>query len=520
MGANPPFPKRLKVKLLAIVGVTFLALIVPGIWLLLFTTSLADEELLASRIGNLTARTALAVERHAAYGNPFLARDLLSPLAADRAFLCAELSKGDAAPTAAIPSSQGCPKSLEGLEIRIPASKDARWTLRVMFTDKELKETRRFEYVIGVSAIAVAILAALIAVAFGFYFLVDRPLRRLLASIRESSHSGELQPVSWSSRDEMGLVVQAYNAMIERERQREQTLRSVNEELRRSEADLSDLNRDLEDRVRERTRELEIAKKAAEFANMSKTRFLRAMSHELRTPLNAIIGFSDIMAHGTLGKLENERYQEFSVDIRDSGRHLLKIINELLDIARIEAGQDSLEEEIISADALVTEAVRLVKPLADDRGIALSRSQIDPELVLDIDATKMKQVLLNLLGNAVKYTPSGGTVKAIVALRPRHGEARQGGIEFHISDTGNGIPQDQIPKALTAFERLDDEITAAQSGTGLGLPLAQMMVELHGGTLTLESEVGVGTTVSVWLPANRVGYLRSELDDLKIGHAG
>lgn len=520
MGANPPFPKRLKVKLLAIVGVSFLALIVPGIWLLLFTTSLADGELLASRIGNLTARTALAVDRHAAYSNPFLARDLLSPLAADRAFLCAEITNSAGSPVTALPSSQGCPKSLQGMEIRVPASRDGEWTLRVMFTDRELRETRRFEYMIGVSAIAVAIVAALVAVAIGFYFLVDRPLKSLLSSIRESSDSGELQTVPWTGRDEMGQVIQAYNKMVERERQREQTLRSVNEELRRSEADLSDLNRDLEDRVRERTRELEIAKKAAEFANMSKTRFLRAMSHELRTPLNAIIGFSDIMAHGTLGKLENERYREFSVDIRDSGRHLLKIINELLDIARIEAGQDSLEEEIVSADALMTEAFRLVKPLADECGIKLYRSEIDPELVLDVDATKMKQVLLNLLGNAVKYTPPGGTVKAVVSLRPRHGDSRQGGIEFHISDTGNGIPQDQIPKALTAFERLDDEITASQSGTGLGLPLAQMMVELHGGTLSLESEVGVGTTVSVWLPAARVGYLRSALDNLTASRAG
>jgi signal transduction histidine kinase len=515
MGANPPFPRLLKVKLLAIVGVTFLALIVPGIWLLLVTASLADEELLASRIGNLTARTALAVDRHAAYDKPFLARDLLSPLAADRAFLCAELTKGNEAPAMAMPSAQGCPENLDGMEIRIPASKDGLWSLRVMFTDKEIRETRQFEYTAGATAIAVAFLAALIAVVVGFFFLVDRPLKRLLEAIRESSDCGELQTVNWQSRDELGLVVQAYNTMVERERQRELTLRSVNEELRRSEADLGDLNRDLEDRVRERTRELEIAKKAAEFANSSKTRFLRAMSHELRTPLNAIIGFSDIMAHGTLGKLENERYREFSVDIRESGRHLLKIINELLDIARIEAGQDSLEEEIVGVDALVSEAVRLVKPLADERGIELQRSEVDPELVLDVDPTKMKQVLLNLLGNAVKYTPAGGTVKAIVSLRPRHSDSRRGGIEFHISDTGRGIPSDQIPKALTAFERLDDEITASQSGTGLGLPLAQMMVELHGGTLTLESEVDVGTTVSVWLPAARVGYLRNALDDLK-----
>tara|TARA_E500000318_G_scaffold41131_1_gene39247 strand:+ start:7475 stop:9040 length:1566 start_codon:yes stop_codon:yes gene_type:complete len=505
--------KRLKVKLLAIVGLAFLALIVPGIWALLLTTSLTDEEMLATRIGNLTARTALALDRHHAYNTPLLARDLLSPLAADRAFLCAEVHKAGDQPIVAIPSSQGCPPGLEGNEIEIPISVTPKWRLRVLFTDAELRSARHFEYVLGISAIAVAFLAAMVAVVTGFAFLVERPLTRLLAAIRNSSESGELQTANWRGSDEMALVVQAYNKMVERERQREQALVNTNEELRRSEADLSDLNRQLEDRVADRTRELELAKKSAEFANFSKTRFLRAMSHELRTPLNAIIGFSDIMVQGTLGKLENDRYREFSADIRDSGRHLLKIINELLDIARIEAGQDTLEEEIVSVNVLMTECVRLVQPLAKERSITLHNSEIDPELVLDVDSTKVKQVLLNLLGNAVKYTPNGSSVHIAVTLRPRHGDPRRGGIEFHIRDTGKGMSPDQIPQAMAAFERLDNEITASQSGTGLGLPLAQMMIELHGGSLTLESEVGVGTTVSVWLPSNRVGYMRSALND-------
>ncbi len=512
MNAKLALQKRLKVKLLAIVGAAFLALIVPGIWTLLLTTSLTDEEMLATRIGNLAARTALALDRHHAYDNPLLARDLMSPLAADRAFLCAEIHDFGHRPVMAFPTSQGCPQGLEGNEIEIPISLEPKWHLLVLFTDTELQKARHFEYVLGISAIAVAFLAAMIAVAAGFAFLVDRPLTRLLTAIRNSSESGELQTVNWRGSDEMAQVVQAYNAMVERERQREQALVNTNEELRRSETDLSDLNRQLEDRVTDRTRELELAKKSAEFANFSKTRFLRAMSHELRTPLNAIIGFSDIMVQGTLGKLENDRYREFSEDIRDSGRHLLKIINELLDIARIEAGQDTLEEEIVSVKVLMSECLRLVTPIAEERSISLHNSEIDPELVLEVDATKVKQVLLNLLGNAVKYTPNGSSVHVAVTLRPRHGDPRRGGIEFHIRDTGKGMTPDQIPQAMTAFERLDNEITASQSGTGLGLPLAQMMVELHGGSLTLESEVGVGTTVSVWLPASRVGYMRSEIN--------
>ncbi|MEQ8333405.1 HAMP domain-containing sensor histidine kinase [Nisaea sp.] len=514
MNSTPAFTKRLKVKLLAIVGMAFLALTAPGVWLLLQTTSLADEELLATRIGNLAARTALALDRHHANEDPSLARDLLSPLAADRAFLCAELTKIGDRSVAALPSAQGCPPGMEGLEIRVPVSVNRKWELRVLFTDAELQATRKFEYALGLSVIAVAFMATLIAVAMGFAFLVERPLSRLLDAIRNSSESGELQTADWKGRDEIGMVVRSYNAMVERERQREQALVSANEELRRSEADLSDLNRQLEDRVSDRTRALELAKKSAEFANFSKTRFLRAMSHELRTPLNAIIGFSDIMVQGTLGKLENDRYREFSEDIRDSGRHLLKIINELLDIARIEAGQDTLEEGIVSVEVLLAECTRLVMPLAQERSISLHRSAIDPELVLDVDATKIKQVFLNLLGNAVKYTPNGGSVHITATLHPRHGDPRKGGIEFYIRDTGKGMSADQIPRALATFERLDNEITASQSGTGLGLPLAQMMVELHGGSLTLESEVGVGTTVSVWLPGARVGYMRSAINDL------
>lgn len=514
MNAKLALLKRLKVKLLAIVGIAFLALIAPGVWVLLLTTSLADEELLATRVGNLAARTALSIDRHRAYDTPFLARDLLSPLAADRAFLCVELARNGSAPVAALPSSQGCPPDLDGLDIRIPVSSKQNWELRVLFTDAELYAARHFEYMLGLAAIAVAFLAAMIAVVAGFTFLVERPLTQLLTAIRNSSESGELQTANWRGSDEMALVVQAYNAMVERERQRDQALVNTNEELRRSEADLNDLNRQLEDRVTDRTRELELAKKSAEFANFSKTRFLRAMSHELRTPLNAIIGFSDIMVQGTLGRLENDRYREFSGDIRDSGRHLLKIINELLDIARIEAGQDTLEEEIVSVNVLMLECIRLVSPLAKERSITLHNSEIDPELVLDVDATKVKQVLLNLIGNAVKYTPNGSSVHIAVTLRPRHGDPRRGGIEFHIRDTGKGMSADQIPQAMAAFERLDNEITASQSGTGLGLPLAQMMIELHGGSLTLESEVGVGTTVSVWLPASRVGYMRSTINGI------
>ena len=505
--------KRLKVKLLAIVGTAFLALIVPGIWALLQTTSLADEEMLATRMGNLTARTALALDRHHAYRNPLLARDLMSPLAADRAFLCAEVHEAGHQPIMAIPSSQGCPPGLEGHEIEVPISVAPKWRLRVLFTDSELRAARQFEYTLGLSVIAVAFLAAMVAIVTGFAFLVERPLMRLLRAIRSSSESGELQNADWQGSDEMAQVVQAYNAMVERERHREQALVRANEELRRSETDLSDLNRQLEDRVADRTRALELAKKSAEFANHSKTRFLRAMSHELRTPLNAIIGFSDIMVQGTLGKLENDRYREFSGDIRDSGRHLLKIINELLDIARIEAGQDTLEEEIVSVNVMMAECIRLVGPLAKERSITVHNSEIDSELVLNVDTTKVKQVLLNLLGNAVKYTPNGGSVHVAVTLRPRHGDPRKGGIEFHIRDTGKGMTPDQIPLAMAAFERLDNEITASQSGTGLGLPLAQMMIELHGGSLTLESEVGVGTTVSVWLPSTRVGYMRSVIND-------
>ncbi len=500
---SPSWSRRLLVKFLLLVGATFLALIVPGVWLLLGFTLQVDEASLTARIGNLAGRTADALNRHQAYEVPTLARDLMSPLAADRSFLCAEIRTADAV-VAALPQAQGCPDSLAGSEIRLPVDATGGWVLRVVFSDAELKNARELEFTLAISAIVLAFMAAMLAGAVGFRFLVGRPLNLLLAAIRESAETGVRRVVVWNSRDELGLVTAAYNVLVDHEVKRERDLTAANERLTRSEADLSALNRDLEARVLDRTRDLERAKLRAELANTSKTQFLRSMSHELRTPLNAIIGFADLMRTGILGPMEHPRYLEFTHDIHDSGRHLLKIIDDLLDIARIEVGQETLREEAVDLDALVSDCHRTVGPMAIERGLSLHIDATAPGLVLRIDRTKIKQVLLNLLSNAIKNTPRGGRVSSAVERSPTDGAGSTGDVELRVTDTGRGMTAEQIPMALTAFTRLDDDPMLPQKGTGLGLPLSRMMVELHGGALTLESEIGRGTQVTLRLPQARV----------------
>jgi len=492
-----PWAYRLPIKFLALVGSTFLAIIIPGMWLLIGFMHDADEATLTARVGNLAARVAIAVDRHRAFDDPLLAGDLMSPLAADRAFLCAELRSGGGI-AAAVPRGQGCVENPAGSTLDVPVDAEGLWTLRVGFTDTELREARRLELLLGIAGIFLAFLATLVAGGLGFRYLVWRPLHLLTTAIVRSAETGTRHTVDWNSSDEIGLVVGAFNGLVEHEARREQELTTANEHLRASQAALSTLNRDLEARVRERTRELEQAKLRAEVANDTKTRFLWSMSHELRTPLNAIIGFSEIMNQGMFGPLEHPRYLGFVRDINQSGCHLLEIINDLLDIARIEVGQETLREEPVAVAALVADCVRVVRPMADEQGLELQVGDIASDLTVLVDRTKMKQVLLNLLSNAIKNTLDGGAITVDVEPAPN------AGIAFRIADTGRGIAPEDIVRVLEPFGQVDDGHQQASKGTGLGLPLARMMVELHGGRLTIQSALGVGTTVVVSLPATRV----------------
>jgi len=234
----------------------------------------------------------------------------------------------------------------------------------------------------------------------------------------------------------------------------------------------------------------------AQASDRAKTKFLANMSHELRTPLNAIIGFSEVIKLDA--QQPKERYPEYAQYIHDAAIHLLELINGILDLARIEAGKVELEEETVSISDLIFSAVTTVRPLADKRLVAVDCRHLRTDALVRIDQTKFKQVLLNLLSNAVKFTQASGRV--IVDCK----HDKSGNLLIIVKDTGVGIPREQLEKVLEPFEQVEDHLTRRNEGTGLGLPIAKALIELHGGELRLDSELNVGTTAEIRLPRERI----------------
>jgi two-component system cell cycle sensor histidine kinase PleC len=255
---------------------------------------------------------------------------------------------------------------------------------------------------------------------------------------------------------------------------------------------------DITDRKRAE-QELLQTKEAAESANQSKSQFLANMSHELRTPLNAVLGFSEVMMSEIMGPLGDRRYHEYAKDIHDAGSHLLDIISDILDMSKIEAGHFDLDAQWIDVADPVGETLRLIGARARDGGLTISR-EIEPNLPpLYADLRSVKQILLNLLGNAIKFTPAGGKVTVGARLLPNRG------LSLSVSDTGLGIAAEDIPQALKPFGQIERALSRRHGGVGLGLPLSKHLVELHDGTLDIASEPGKGTTVSIYFPPGRVG---------------
>jgi signal transduction histidine kinase len=252
---------------------------------------------------------------------------------------------------------------------------------------------------------------------------------------------------------------------------------------------------------RQATEAMREAKEQAELANRAKSEFLAAMSHELRTPLNAILGFSELMGSGALGPLGNPKYEEYTKDINDSGRHLLSLINDILDLSKVEAGKLDLDEEDIDVAMATNSCMVLVKERARNGGVKLLTDLLDGLPALHADKRKLKQILVNLLSNAVKFTPAGGEVTLKAWCKA------DAGYVFQVIDTGIGIALEDIPKALSPFGQVDAKLARKYEGTGLGLPLTKSLVEMHGGSLDLQSEVGVGTTVTVRFPKERIVYV-------------
>lgn len=235
----------------------------------------------------------------------------------------------------------------------------------------------------------------------------------------------------------------------------------------------------------------------ADAASRSKSAFLAAMSHELRTPLNAIIGFSEVMAFEAFGPIGNAHYRNYVRDIHDSGRHLLALIADILDLSRMEAGKAELNEEAIQIGSIVLDCMRMVERQAEKAGLTLVQ-EIPADLPrLFVDERRCKQVLLNLLSNAIKFTQEGGSVTVTARLEPI-------GVFVSVADTGIGIAPEDMERAFETFGQIDSMIARHHQGAGLGLPLARQLMELHGGKLELESVVSVGTTATMMIPASRV----------------
>ncbi len=240
------------------------------------------------------------------------------------------------------------------------------------------------------------------------------------------------------------------------------------------------------------------ARRRAEEANLAKSRFLASMSHELRTPLNAILGFSEVMGNEVLGPMENLTYREYAQDIHASGQHLLNLINEILDLSRIEAGRYQLNEEPLHLGDVVEECCRLMELRARKKDIRIIQ-QFEPRMPrLFSDERSLRQIALNLMSNAIKFAPTGGEV------RIRVGWTAGGGQYISVRDNGPGIPEEEIPIVLSAFGQGSIAIKNAEQGTGLGLPIVQGLVELHGGEFRLISKLREGTEAVAMFPRSRV----------------
>jgi signal transduction histidine kinase len=254
--------------------------------------------------------------------------------------------------------------------------------------------------------------------------------------------------------------------------------------------------------VEARNADLKATRARADEASRAKSEFLATMSHELRTPLNAIIGFSDVQCREMFGPLGHDRYRQYAADIHTSGTHLLDLITTILDISKAEAGKLELAPVDLDPRAALATIVPLIRGAAEAKRIRLSiEQQREAPLTCRADPQALKQILVNLLSNAVKFTPNGGTVKVRLCA---HEEA---GVEFIVRDSGIGIAAADLPRLMKPFEQATHGYSQRNGGTGLGLPLVDSLVRLHGGTFHIESTVGVGTAVTVRLPSHKAPCL-------------
>ncbi len=317
--------------------------------------------------------------------------------------------------------------------------------------------------------------------------------------VEAEMNNGRWIQISESRTQEGGHVVTGVDITVvklqeEMSRKNEEQLQAMVEKLEQSRQQQTVL-----------ARKYEMAKIRAEAANHAKSEFLANMSHELRTPLNAINGFSEIMASEMFGPLGHPRYKEYSGDILSSGQHLLSLINDILDMSKIEAGKMQLRVEPVSIDEVVDDTLRLVRQRADKAGLKL-RTHLPTLPDVQADFRALKQVLLNLLTNAIKFTPQGGTITVSAAVTDDN-------VHLSVADTGIGIPEKALSRLAKPFEQVENQFSKTKEGTGLGLALTKSLIEMHNGRMEIDSEVGKGTTVHVILPITQPAAKPGRGDD-------
>ncbi len=339
---------------------------------------------------------------------------------------------------------------------------------------------------------------------------IVRPLDQLTAAAATIGAGDFTQRIEVKTGDEIGRLADKFNqmtvALSEKEAQlREYTthLESTNKELedevserKRAEEEISRLNAGLEQRVAERTVELEIAKEKAQESDRLKSVFLATMSHELRTPLNSIIGFTGILLQGLAGPLSDEQTKQLSM-VRHSGHHLLNLINDVLDISKIEAGQVEIVSNTFNMNETIDRVVRTVTPLAEKKGLAIF-TEVTPEVGSIIsDQRRVEQILINLLNNAIKFTEKGEVRVEC--------QVRDGWLATRVVDTGIGIEAEDMAKLFKPFEQIDTGLTRRHEGTGLGLSICKKLIGMLGGEILVESEFGKGSKFTFTLPIKHEG---------------
>ena len=311
---------------------------------------------------------------------------------------------------------------------------------------------------------------------------LSRPVRALQKGAEDIASGNISRRVGTDEKDEIGQLSRSIDVMLDR--------------INTLTASRDDLNNEIY--VRKLAEQaLDAARAEAEAANQAKSRFLANVSHDLRTPLNAIMGFSEMMREQMFGPLGHDRYREYAGDILQSGRFLIKLINDILDLSKIEAGKYILQDENIDVSQLVEASMKQVSTQAQNTDITLVQEIDDALPHLFGDDRAVTQILHNLLSNAIKFTPSGGQVTVSASF------SVDNEIELNVRDTGIGMMGEEIENALKPFVQTDSNTTRHHQGTGLGLSLAKNFAELHGGTLIIESTKGIGTTVHVRFPADR-----------------